>query len=399
MNILFVTPYLPSPPQFGAQRRLEGLMRGLAARHRVSLLSYTTVGSDGQAATREYCHELRTVNHDVLKLGLGNKRLAQLRSLASRGSFERMLYLRREFQAELDRMMSTGEYDVVQVEFAQMGIHRLPRRPKRKCCFVLDEHNIEYDIVKRTAEGQGSLVRTLYSAVNWRKLRSEELDAWRRFDGVALTSARDEEFVKREAPKTPTAVVPNAVDLDGFRPGSAPLEPETLVFLGAMDYHPNIEGMAFFLDEVFPLILARRPNTKLLVVGRNPTEALLSRRSANVEFTGLVDDPRPYVARATAMIVPLRLGGGTRFKIVEAMAQGKAIVSTRIGAEGLDVSHEQNILLGDTPQEFASQTERLLADPALGARLGKAARELAERQYGWSAAIDILEAFYKRLLG
>lgn len=322
----------------------------------------------------------------------------QMRSLLSGDSFEALLYRNPQLQAHLDKLIQDQAFDIVQVEFAQMGIYRLPRLGPRPPRFVLDEHNIEYEIVKRTSESDGGALRRAYSSLNWRKVRTEELDAWRRFDGVALTSQRDESMLLQDVPAARTVVIPNAVDLEAFRPNETPIEPNTLLFLGALDYHPNIEGMLFFLDEIWPLVLRRIPDAKLVVVGRNAPSTLLARSSSNVTFTGYVDDPRTYLDRAAAVIVPLRIGGGTRFKIVEAMAKAKAVVSTVVGAEGLDTEHEKQLLLADDPETFATQACRLLSDLPLQARLGRAARQFAEARYGWNSAVEKLESFYSDVL-
>lgn len=398
MKILFVTPYLPSPPYFGAQRRLDGLMRGLAEQHEVSLLSFNGRSAEHQrslAVTREYCREVVTVEDDLLNVDQVRKRRMQLRSLVSRRSFEHRSMASAEFQAQLERMVARDRYDVVQIEFAQMGIYRVPRHPKMRV--VLDEHNIEYDLARRTAGAAGGLPRKLYNAVNWLKLRREEHAAWRKADGVALTSKRDEEVLQRDVPGTRTAVVLNAVDLEAFRPNDVPRDPATLLFLGAINYYPNTEGVLYFLDHVFPKIVARRPDVKFQIVGMKPPDSVLARKSHNVEVTGFVEDPQPYLDKATAVVVPLRIGGGTRFKIVEAMAKGKAVVSTRIGAEGIEVVHDRHVLFADEPEAFAEQVERLLDDPALAIRLGRAARELAEEKHSWRAAVTVLENFYDEL--
>jgi polysaccharide biosynthesis protein PslH len=397
MKILFVTPYLASPPQFGAQRRLDGLMRGLSKQHDVYLLSLAAPGPGldaAVAAARDYCRDVAIVGYDVLNPDLTFKRALQLRSLVSRHSFETLLMRRPEFQARLDEHLARHAFDVVQVEFAQMGVYRFGRQNGRAFKLVLDEHNVEYDLLKRTAEAQGSAARKLYSAANWRKLRLEELAAWRRFDGVVLTSKRDEDVVRQELPSAVTSVVPNAVDVDRFKPSGDPPLPESLLFLGAVNYYPNTDGILYFLDAIYPKITRRRSTVSLKIVGMNPPPAITSRRSQNIEVTGFVDDPLPYLDQATAVIVPLRIGGGTRFKIVEAMAMGKAIVSTRLGAEGIDLVHDEHALLADEPDDFARQVDRVVADHALRDRLGQAARKLAIERYGWPAAVNKLEQFY-----
>ena len=374
-------------------------MRGLSARHDLSLLSFAAPNDTQLEATRAYCRQLITVQRDVLTPVPLSKRLLQLRSLVSRHSFESLLYRDGRFQKQLVRLVRDNAFDIVQVEFAQMGVYRLPRRGRQSPQYMLDEHNIEYDIVKRTAEAEGGVVRKAYSTVNWRKVRAEELDAWRRFDGVALTSTRDEELLKKDAPRTRTVIVPNAVDLEAFHPTNTPVDPTMLLFFGAMDYHPNVDGVQYFLNQILPGIRAHRPDVRLVVVGRNPPTSLLASRNDCVQFVGYVNDPRTYLDRAAVVVVPLRIGGGTRFKIVEAMAKGKPIVSTSIGAEGLETVHENHLLLANEPAAFIAETCRLLNDAQLSARLGASCRQFAESRFGWETAVGKLEGFYELLLG
>lgn len=400
MKILFVTPFLPSPPRFGGQRRLDGLMRSLAVKHELSVISFNASDEFAEMsleATRAYCREVVTYP-DMEFREQRDKRLLQARSLLSRFSFEHLLLARRhEFLARLQQLIDRGNFDIVQVEFAQMAAFRFALERSRRYRTVLDEHNVEFDIVKRTAEAEGSAARRLYSSIDWRKLKREERSAWRWFDGVSVTSERDASLLRSFEPATRLAVIPNGVDISQFQPSTARPEPDSLLFFGAMNYYPNHDGVSYFVDQIFPRVLAKRPSTKLWLVGPAP-DSVMRLKGPNIEVTGFVDAVEPYIDRASAVVVPLRLGGGTRLKIVEAMAKAKPIVSTRIGAEGIDVVHEQHALLADDPQGFADQVERVLADAALGARLGQAARGLAEASYGWPALVERLEGFYERLL-
>jgi polysaccharide biosynthesis protein PslH len=400
MKILFVTPFLPSPPRFGGQRRLDGLMRSLTKTHEVSLISFTATDEFKQMsldATHQYCKEV-VVFPDMEFVERRDKRVLQARSLASMHSFEHLLVARRvEFLARLQQLIDRGGFDIVQVEFVQMAALKFQLAPSRRFRTVLDEHNIEFDIVKRTAGAEVSAPRRLYSAIDWRKLRREEISAWRRFDGVSVTSERDGAILKELSPDTKLSVVPNGVDIELFQPPTSEPEPDSLLFFGAMNYYPNADGLSYFLDRVFPLILAKRPATKLLVVGPAP-DSVKRLQGPNVEVTGFVDAVEPYIDRAAAVIVPLRLGGGTRLKIVEAMAKAKAIVSTRVGAEGIDVIHGESALLADDPQGFATHVESVLADRELAKRLGAVARRLAEDRYSWPALVQGLERFYQQLL-
>lgn len=405
LSVLFVTPFLPSPPTFGAQRRLHELISGVARSNDVSVLSLVDPKENQEEAiraTEEYCHRVVTVSNPTYHGGRGMKRLRQLASLGSPHSYEWSGHSERPFRAALEQMLA-HPFDVVHFELAPMAAYattcaRASRRARPILC--LDEHNIEYEIVRRTAAAEADPVRRVYSAIEWRKVRREERYAWTHLDGCTVTSARDQRMLLADEPAARTAVVPNGVDVDFFRPTPPVIseEPASLLFFGAIDYFPNTDAVSFFLHDVFPRLTARYPGLKLNVVGRKPPESILAQRSANVEVTGVVDDLRPWLRRADAVIVPLRIGGGTRLKILEAMACGKAVVSTTLGAEGLAVVPGRDLLIADDPESFASATGRVLDDVDLRARLGAAARELVVSEYGWKRAVETLSAFYGELL-
>lgn len=404
LSVLFVTPFLPSPPSFGAQRRLHELISGVAASNDVSVLSLVDPREDQEdaiRATEEYCRRVVTVSNPAYGAGRARKRLLQVASLGSVHSFEWLGHKGRPFHAALGQMLA-HRFDVVHFELGPMAgyaeVCRSGSAARPVLC--LDEHNIEYDIVRRTAGAEADPLRRAYSAIEWRKVRHEERRAWSRLDGCTLTSVRDQRLLLEDAPSARTAVVPNGVDLDFFRPSSLlnVREPQTLLFFGAIDYYPNTDAMLFFLHDVFPRIVARYPRLQLKIVGRKPPESILAHRGPNVEVTGVVDDVRPWLDDADVVVVPLRIGGGTRLKILEAMAMGKAVVSTSIGAEGIEVVAERDLLIADDADALVEQTARLLNDPALGRRIGRSARGVVAARYSWRAAVERLTGFYGELL-
>lgn len=404
LNLLFVTPYLPSPPRFGGQMRLHGLISGMAASHDVSVLSFVDESEDQSEAVREtltYCRSVATVSNPRYSASTASKRLLQLASLFSNHSYGALLHHQADLEEVLLGAIEQNRYDLVIFEFAQMATSGLKLRGKSKegPAFVLDEHNIEYKIGEQTAQRSPSVVRRTYSAIDWRKVRDEELQTWANLDGCTLTSESDQEILLSEAPKTRTAVVPNGVDVDFFRPSRNPsATPDTMLFFGAIDYYPNTDGLRYFLSEVFPRLKMVVPQARLSIVGRRPPEEILAYRSPDVLVTGAVDDVRPYLESAAVVVVPLRLGSGTRLKILEAMAMGKAVVSTTLGAEGIDVVAGKNILLADDPATFASQIRRLLENPSLAARLGAAGRRLVVERYSWRSSVERLSTFYGEVL-
>jgi glycosyltransferase involved in cell wall biosynthesis len=393
MRILVVSPYLPSR-RSGGPVRVRGLLRSLSAEHAVTLLAYESVAAEHVASVEEaraFCGEVVTVRDEAIGLGGAPKRALQMRSLVSRGSFARVVYHRPAFQAALDRLLQRRSFDVIQVEHSWMMPFDFPSDTP----IVLDEHNIEYDILRRTAAVGGTLPRKLYNYVDYLKQRAEEQRYWRRVDACALTSARDEALLRGVVPDVRTAVVPNGADTEFFSPRDQAPEPGTLLFFGTINYYPNTDGLLFFLREVMPLLRRSHPRVKLVVVGSSPPPAIRRWASPDVVITGSVDDVRQYLARAQVVIAPLRIGGGTRLKILEAMAMGRPVVSTPLGAEGLAVTGGTDILIGDGAPAFAVQVGRLLDDDALAQRIGSAGRRLVEQSYDWRAAAQKLLALYR----
>jgi polysaccharide biosynthesis protein PslH len=403
LKLLFVTPYLPSPPTFGGQRRLHGLMRELSKGHDVSVVSMFDPREDvreGKSATAAYCRSVTLVPNRRYTEGGAQKRLSQIGSLLSAKSYERTSYYERAMQAAIVRATREERFDLVQFEFMQMtsyagNLHRGHDDGGPLLC--LDEHNVEYDIVRRTAGAEVGLLRRAYSTVNWRKLRAEERRAWRIFDGTVLTSERDERLLLEDEPSARTAVVANGVDVDAFQPEKMVRPDSTVLFFGALNYYPNVDALQFFLREVWPLVKAGRPDARFRILGPKPPPAISSQTDPTVELVGYVDDVRPHVSRASVVIAPLRIGGGTRLKVLEAMALGKAIVSTTIGAEGIDVTHGKEILLADDARKFASEIESVIGDPGMADRLGRAARSLVVDRYSWHASTARLVDFYEEL--
>lgn len=403
LRLLYVTLFPAGPPRYGAQRRLQGLMQGLGARHELTALSLISPELDRAEAGRAmggYCSEVVLVDSPPWD-GLG-RRLRQARSLFSRSSFERRSCTLPALRRALDAALSARRYDLVNIEAPFLAHYPLARAPRGlpPPRLVLDQHNLEFDLARQMAGQRQGLLRRLHNTANWPKIRSEELAAWRRFDGVTFTSAQDEARARELVPQVRSAVVPNAVDLQAFAPraGDPPSDGRTVLFFGAINYHPNLDGVLFFLREAWPRLAAAHPQARLKIIGQHPTAAVLAHRGPRVEVTGLVDDLRAHLAAAAVVIVPLRLGGGTRLKILEAMAMAKPIVSTRIGAEGIEATPGRHLLLEDAPADFAAAVGRLLDDPRACAALGAEARALAEARYSWESAALRLEAFFGQVL-
>jgi glycosyltransferase involved in cell wall biosynthesis len=300
-------------------------------------------------------------------------------------------------QATIDRCLRERTYDIIQVEFSQMAYYRFPSHAN---C-VLDQHNVEYEILYRTYRAATDWGRRLYSFVEWKKFKRDEINNCRKFPVCLTTSERDKQVLAADLPLTDFKVIPNGVDCTYFSSNGHETEPQqpALIFTGTINYHPNTDGLKYFLEDVFPLIRQQVPDVKFYIVGRQPPpEIQRYDQSPNIIVTGGVDDTRPYFEKATVVVVPLRIGGGTRLKLLEAMAMGKPVVSTSIGAEGTAVTPGQNIMLADEPGSFAQATVALLKKAALRKHLAVEGRKLVEEKYDWRAITQKLEQTYESLL-
>lgn len=403
LRILYVTQLPPSPPRFGAQARMHGLMAALGKRHAltaVSLVDENFVPEESRRAMQAYCDEVVLVPNPAPTSGSG-KRLLQLRSLASRHSFERRLWSVPGLQSAIDAAHARTRFDLVNLEFPYLGHLRLAPSGSAAPPVFVDSHEIAHQLARQIGRQQGGALRYLYGELNWRKLRREELGAYRRAEGVYFCSKADEERARALVPMRRTAVVPNAADVEHLRPRSddPPPDGETLLFFGLLSTQPNVDGILWFAREVWPRIVARRPGARLKIVGKAPPDPVRALAGPKVEVAGLVEDLRPHLAAAAALIVPLRVGGGTRLKIVEGMAMGKAIISTRLGAEGLEVASGKELLLADSPEEFAAGALRLLEEPNLSRAMGETARRVAVERYSWEGASRTLESFFRQAVG
>jgi polysaccharide biosynthesis protein PslH len=404
LSILYVSQMPASPPRFGAQARMHGLMTELARRHDLTaamLVDDELDAEECRRAMQTYCREVVLVRNPCGQKGL-TKRLLQLRSLASTRSFERLRVTVPALQRALDQILRGRQFDVVNLEFSYLGHCDLRQAPlgEKLPALVVDSHNIDYDLARQYARNGRSLVRRLYASANWRKLRREELGTYRDADGVYLCSAADQRRLLKEVPEARTAVIPNAANVEYYqpRPADPPPDGRTVVFFGLLDYVPNIDGVIHFVQDIWPRIAEAHPEARCKIIGGRPPPSLLALAGPRVELTGFVSDLRPHLAAAAAVVVPLRLGGGTRLKIVEAMAMGKAIVSTTLGAEGIEAVPGRDVLIENEPTAFAEAVNRLLASPSLAARIGQSARQLAVERYAWSGAARALEGFYRRIL-
>jgi sugar transferase (PEP-CTERM/EpsH1 system associated) len=395
MNILWLNAGLLLPLDKGGKLRTWHLMRHLAQRHRITYLSFedpatTPADRDGM---REVCEHLEVVpRHDPAKGSLAFYADAAAR-IFDRLPYAAGKYRSREYRERLERLLATRHFDLVVCDFLVPAVNMPATLP---CPSVVFTHNVEAEIWRRHYERQTNPVsRTLFRQ-QWRRMLRFEAATLRRFDLVLAVSDTDRETFQRLYPsdlRAPVFTVATGVDTSFFAPrGDAAVAPAHLVFTGSMDWIPNEDAMTYFCQDILPLVRAQEPQVTLSIVGRAPTPAVQRLAEiAGVEVTGRVDDVRDSIARASVYVVPIRIGGGTRLKIFEAMGMAKAVVSTTIGAEGLPVTDGRDVVIADTPPAFADAIVSLLRAPARRVQLERAARDLVVTLYDWSAVAGQLE--------
>ncbi|MFG6466420.1 glycosyltransferase family 4 protein [Roseateles sp. BYS87W] len=288
--------------------------------------------------------------------------------------------------AAVEQLLAGEAFDVVVFDFVHSAVLRPAAWSGASVCFT---HNVEAEIFARHAKTASSALLRWLWASQAAKMRRFEHDALARFTRVVTVSERDAETFQQNDGLQTARAIPTGVDLDFFAWQAPTSDAPVVVFTGSMDWEANVDGIRFYIEEVWPHVLAQVPNAQLRVVGKNPPAALVERRVPGVSFTGFVDDVRDHARDALAFVIPLRVGGGTRIKAFEAMAMGLPVVSTTIGVEGLAVADGTHFLRADGAAALAEATLRLLRDTVLRLKLSRAARELVESQFGHRVASQV----------
>lgn len=396
LRVLVFDEWIPYPPDSGKRVRTWNILRRLARRHDLALLCYGD--PEGQAArvVRSAGIDLHTVA-PLPELKGWRLYSSLLVNLFSSRPFSVSKHDTRRFREHLRRLAGRKQFDLVHFEWTPYAdfadeIAGIPT--------LIMAHNIESQIWARRANHSRTFLERIYFGFQGRKMASFERRAMQRADAVATVTDLDLKQVRNWGTRNP-ALVENGVDLDEFSPSQELPAALEILCLGSLDWFPNVDAVNYLIDEVMPLIVARMPAVRLRIVGRRPPKGLQDKieRHAWIDFVGEVSDVRPWLARASVVIVPLRIGGGSRIKILEALAMGKPVVSTTIGAEGLAVSGEKHLLLADSPEELARRTIELLKSPEFGSRLGEQGRELVQKRYSWDRAADALEAAWFSVCG
>lgn len=405
MKILFLSQIVPYPPHGGVLQRGFNIIREIAKRNEVHLLAFNhpdVLGNEllvveSKKVLGAYC---RTVEYVDLwpKRSVLHRYAGYLWGAVSGLPFSVLAHRSQPFRDKMGRILASETIDLVHYDTLALAQFRdlgagLPK--------VLTHHNIESQLMERRSGRESGIFARTYTGLQAEKIRAYELEQCGGFDLNVTVSDADGAQLETMIPGLRTAVVPNGVDIEYFTSdnGNTAKEP-ALIYTGGMNMYANRDAVLYFLEHIWQRIRAEIPGLRFYAVGQDPPPELhkIAEKDIGVVVTGYVDDIRPYVTRSSVYVVPLRVGGGTRLKILDAMAMGKAIVSTTIGAEGIHATDGISIILADNPEDFAARVVTILRSHDLRQSLGREARKLVESEYSWSTVGKRLQDAYEDVL-
>jgi glycosyltransferase involved in cell wall biosynthesis len=397
LRILWLSHFVPYPPKGGCFQRSYNLIAQTGRRHDVDLIAMRPKAADpgADAVAREaLLRHCRSVT--LLDISAATRPAARARRAIASAATGRALTVSLFDSPEMHRLVRAAAptADVVHLDSISLAdyLDDAAGRPT-----LMTHHGAESFMIRRRIANEPSLLRKAFFGLEWLTLQRAERRACPRVDLNVVMSPLDGELMQAIAPAR-YEVVENGVDVDFFAPLPA-VGGCSIVFAGRLDQYSNRDAILHFMDAAWPRIVERHPETRITIIGNNPPERLraLAAQNPRIEVTGFVDDVRPYFARATVAICPIRDGGGTRIKVLDALAQGKPLVATTIGCEGLEVTPERDVLIGDTPEAFAAQVGRVFDDDELRDSLAREGRRTIERVYGWDHLGGKLSALYEQL--
>lgn len=402
MKVLFLSQIVPYPPHGGVLQRGYNIVRELARRHELHMLAFVHRDilkspaeiEQSRSVLDGFCSSVEYFDLWPKRSRL-DKALAIGAGLALPEPFSVIAHRSAALARRIREVVSEHRVDVVHYDTIALArfMNSAPGVPS-----VLTHHNIESQLMARRAAVE-RWPASAYLAMQTRKLVAYEKSMSPRFDVNVMMSELDAHALRQIAPGVETAVVPNGVDVSYFSPGGEP-EEAAMIYTGGMNMFANRDAVMHFVDKVWPAVQAARPDARFDIVGQDPPAELLQRaqRDPGLRIHGYVDDIRPLVRKAAVYVVPIRVGGGTRLKVLDALGQGKAIVSTSVGCEGIQVTDRKDILIEDAPDAFARQVVALLSDPARRRELGAEARDLAASHYAWGPIGERLAEAYERAI-
>lgn len=394
MKVLFICNKSPYPPNEGGSLGMYVFIKGIAdAGHQVKVLALNTNKSyiDPANVPEDFRKQTRI---EFIDKDLRVKPVAAFLNLFSSRSFHVERFISGKFEDKLTEVLKNEVFDIVQVEYLYMAPYLKLIRKYSKAKVILRSHNIEHMIWGRITSITRNPMKKAYLNLLSKRLKNYELSVINDFDGMTTVSKIDAGYFRNSGCRIPVSDIPFGIDIDKYHKGENSFEFPSLFHLGAMNWIPNLEGIKWFLDHAWPLIHKKFPGLKFYLAGRLMPEWLLKIRLPNVEVLGEVPDATAFINSKAVMIVPLFSGSGIRVKIIEGMALGKAVISTAIGAEGIEYTNGENIMIANDPPEFLEAIERCINNRGFTERLGTNARKLIEDQHSLRTIIQKLVTFY-----
>ena len=385
-RVLWLTAYLPHTGRHAGAGRMFQLLKQLSPKYRITLVSFLETDAE-----KDFLPEVEPFCEKIIAVQRVEPARWQLFPYEPFNDF-----LTPEMEQAFDRCLEDRDFDLIQLEYTQMASYatRAAGVP-----ILLTKHEVDFAACARRARAESNPFVKMRWFYNYLQVVDREIQLTRNVSAVICMTDPDARELKKFAPFVPIHTINTGVDLDYFRPPEQTSRDARLVFVGAFQHLPNVEGMLHFCRNVLPIIRAKAPGVELLIVGSNPPPSVSSLTAIpGVHVTGFVPDTRPFMARSSIYVVPLRLGVGIRGKILEAWGMGMAVVSTSVGCAGLRFENGRNLLVGDTPEEFSAHVLSLLNDPGRRRMLGEEGRKTAEQFYSWEMSAQQLDMLYQRMI-
>lgn len=392
MRILVLTSKFIWPLNDGGVIRDFNLLRETAKQHEVYLLSFLTKKTD-----RDYFYALKPYCKKIIGIDLYRHKWAMIANavFGTFGSRPFILheYLRSEMAEAIEKVVREEKINLIHAHFLHMGQYMVK---KKSVSLVFDPHNLEHVLWKRLSENLKNPIKKRFAEfqyqklIHWQQIVAEVSDAC-----VTLSDNDRNEYI-RIAPYADITTVPNGVDLDFWSPIDSEVEPHSIIYFGNLSWLPQADAVIYFKEKIFPHILDKISNAKLYIVGQNPPKSVYKLASDNIVVTGFVEDIREYISRAEVVVMPLRIGAGTKHRIFQALAMKKSIVATSVAAEGIALEHGATAMLTDNPEKFASYVLELMKNKDLRQNIGEDGWKLVHDRYDWRKIYDSLDTVFLR---
>ena len=402
-KILWLSHFIPFPPKGGNLQRSYNLIRELSKEHDLTLLSFNQSSIVGTPQllqdSKEHFSQFCTVA-DVLPIPTESskfqKALLLLKGLLPWRTYTVSWLESKDFTIKLNALLAHKSFDIIHVDTISLAPYVSHLKNIKA---VLNHHNIESAMMLRRAENESNLFKKIYFYQEGVKLQKLERRICNKFHLNITCSDLDSERLKAAAGVTNCISIPNGVDLDYFQPMAGKIKPKSLVFAGGMSWYPNLDAMNFFLKSVWPRLVKQIPDISLTIIGKNPPQWMsdMQKEYPNILVTGFVDDVRPYLAEAEIYICPIKDGGGTKLKVLDALAMGKALIADAIACEGIEVVNNKSVIFASTPAEYIEKIKYLLENPKINQELSRNGNQLIKDLYGFQSIGKKMSGIYNSM--